>query len=208
MAEVYYYLPAAVAARAVECGLKLSEWYDKEVMIEGQMKKCLSALLNPKDDLKKYQSGDLVCVKIDMPSKYCFVADKLLYLIGQNSKEGMDMYLRSIIPIEDYIFGSYRLPECLVTSTPIAGQISVLDKRMDSPILFNSSEELYINNTIEVLREEHDDINDALLYSFFSELVKRGRLEKIENGEEGLALFLDRGKNKYFIVNVPDMGRY
>ena len=33
MVEVYYYVPIEELENAVECGLKLSKWYDKEVLI-------------------------------------------------------------------------------------------------------------------------------------------------------------------------------
>ena len=38
MAEVYYYIPISEAEYVVGCGLKLSKWYDKEVLIDGDKK--------------------------------------------------------------------------------------------------------------------------------------------------------------------------
>lgn len=130
MVEVYYYIPAEEVENAIECGLKLSVWFDKEVHIGHDNKKCLSALLNPKDDIEKYRSASLRCVKLELYPRYCFVADRYLYETGLNHPEIMKLYLDSVMPIENYTFGLYRLPECLVTSTIIGDQISLLDKRL------------------------------------------------------------------------------
>ena len=134
MVEVYYYLPEEEVENAVECGIKLSQFFDKEVEINGNLKKCLTAFLNPKDDIEKYKCADFICVKLELDSKYCFVADKFLYNISPDFPQAYELYKESIMPIEKYIFGSYRIPECLVTSTIISGQVGVLDKRLDSPV--------------------------------------------------------------------------
>jgi hypothetical protein len=64
MVEVYYYIPVEEAENAVECGLKLSRWFEKEVMLNGESKKCISTLLNPRDDLNKFKSAEMNCIKL------------------------------------------------------------------------------------------------------------------------------------------------
>ena len=208
MVEVYYYLPVGEVENAVECGIKLSRWFDKEVEINGDTKKCIAAFLNPKDDIEKYKSADLKCVKLELDPKYCFVADKFLHNVSRSFPKALELFNQSIIPIEKYIFGSYRIPECLVLSTIIAGQVEVLDKRLDSPVLFGNSEELYINNIVESYREEYDDFNDAMLYSFYCKLVEAGKMEIIEDSEKKIAVFIDKEKGKNYTIMIPDMGKY
>lgn len=208
MVEVYYYLPADKADEVVECGLKLSEWYSKEVAVNGDKRKCISALLNPKDDIDKYKSSEFKCVKLELPPHYCFAADKYLYLAGQADSKAMELYLESIIPVKEYIFGAYRLPECLVTSTIIAGHISILDKRLDSPVLFDNSEDLYINNILESYRESHSDFNDCLLYNFYSKLAETGKVDKIEDINNKIAVFIEKESGKAFTVKIPDLDSY
>jgi len=204
MAEVYYYIPKEEVENAVECGLKLSEYFDKEVVIGNTRQKCISALLNPKDDMEKYRSESLRCVKLELPPEYCFVADKYLYEIGLNHSEVMELYLDSIMPIKDYTFGLYRLPECLVTSTVIGEHINLLNKGLDSPVLFDNSEELYINNAIENLKEDYPDINDIMLYFFYRDLEKKGKLKRIEDEGSKVVVFLDEKAGKTFIAKKPD----
>jgi hypothetical protein len=208
MVEVYFYMPVNEVGNAVECGMKLSQWFDKEVQINGENRKCIAAFLNPKDDMYKYKSTDLRCVKLQLDAKYCFVGDKFLYQVGVNIPKALELFNQSIIPIEKYIFGSYRIPECLVLSTIIAGQIEVLDKRLDSPVLFGNSEELYINNIIETYREEYDDFNDAVLYSFYCKLVDAGKMEIIEDSDKKIAVFIDKEKGKNYTIMVPDLRKY
>ena len=206
MVEVYYYLPVGEVENAVECGMKLSKWFDKEVEINGDTKKCITAFLNPKDDIEKYKSPDLKCVKLELESRYCFIADKFLYNVGMTFPKALELFNKSLIPIEKYIFGSYRIPECLVLSTIIAGQVEVLDKRLDSPVLFGNSEELYINKIVEAYREEYDDFNDAMLYSFYCKLVEAGKMEVIKDYEKKIAVFIDKDKN--YTIMIPDMEKY
>lgn len=208
MVEVYYYLPEEEVENAVECGIKLSQFFDKEVEINGSSKKCLTAFLNPKDDIEKYKSEKLKCIKLELDPKYCFVADKFLYKMSTGFPQAKELFTKSIIPIENYIFGSYRVPECLVTTTVINGQVGILDKRMDSPILFGSSEELYVNNIIESYREKYEDFNDAMLYSFFYKLIETGKMDVIEDKEKKIAVFVDKEKGKNYTIILPDFGKY
>lgn len=205
MIEVYYYLPAEELDVSVECGLKLSKWFEKEVIIEGDLKKCMTAWLNPKDNIGKYKSDEFICVKLEISPKYCFVADKNLYRTALKNPELMNLYLKSIIPVEKYIFGSYRLPECLITSTVIGEYVSVLNKRIDTPILFERSETLYINNLIETSREKNNNFYDVLLYYYYSKLANSGKFDKIEDNDTGICLFINKRNGEWFVFKIPDI---
>jgi hypothetical protein len=208
MVEVYIYIPVQQLENAVECGMKLSEWYSREAELEGARKKCISALLNPRDDHARYMSQDYRCLKLEVQSKYCFAADSLLYEPGLVYPEVMEMYKHSIIPIEKYTFGDYRLPECLITSTITGENIRVLGRGLDTPVLYNNSQELYFNNILEGFREEHDDFDDSLLYHFFKRLHVDGKVNCIEDSASGLAVFRDNRHNRTYTLKIPDMGRY
>jgi len=206
--EVYLYLPADKTGVAVECGIKLSEWYSREVEIDGEMKKCITALLNPRDDYEKYTSSDFKCLKLEVQPKHCRIADTLLYKAGLPHPEAMELYRRSIMPIENYTFGSYRLPECLITSTILSDQISLPGKGLDSPVLYSNSQELYFNNLLEGMKEVHDDLNDTLLYFFFKKLCKDGKAKAIEDSANGLAVFTYAGDGRTYTLKIPDMSGY
>jgi hypothetical protein len=206
--EVYFYIPAGQAENAVECGIKLSEWYSREVQVEGTVKKCITALLNPRDDYEKYISPEYKCLRLEVQPKYCHAADSFLYEVGKTYPEVMRLYQDSIVPIEKYVFGSYRLPEALITSTIIGDYVSVSGKGLDTPVLYSNSQDLYFSNLLEDLKEEHDDLNDTLLYFFFKKLCDEGKAECIEHGGGRLAVFTYKRDGRVYTLKIPDMGGY
>lgn len=208
MVEVYFYIPIGKMDNAVECGIKLSEWYSRETTINGETKKCIAAFLNPRDDYKKYTSSEYKCLKLEVEPKYCHVADGLLYEPGLAYPEVMELYRRSIVPVGNYTFGNYRLPECLITTTIIGDQISVPGNGLDTPVLYNNSQELYFTNLLEGFKEEHDDLNDTLLYLFFRRLCEEGKAMVYEDNANGLAVFAYKGDGRVFTLRVPDMSGY
>jgi len=189
MVEVYYYVKTKDVSNVIDCGLKLSACYDREVIINGEEVRCFSGLLNPRDNPELYRSPEHTCLKIQVNSEKCFVADRFLFENASGQDSETELYYSSIIPVEKYIFGTYRLPECLITTTILSGEAAVLDKRMDSPVIYTNSEELYLNNILQDLRERLAEFDDFLLYNFFEKLVDKKYLEKFENVEKGTAVF-------------------
>lgn len=203
MIDVYYYIPENMVEGIIGCGLKLSEWAEREVMINGETRKCIPALLSPKDDMIKYRSSGFVCLKIAVAPNNCYVADRFLYEAAQFCPSALGLYEKSVLPVEKYSFGTYRLPECLLYNTLLADQIRVADKRIDTPVIVENSEKLYINNIMETYREENECFNDILLYNFYNKLAEFKIIDKIEDKEKRIALFLDNKHNRTFCVRIP-----
>lgn len=206
MVEVYFYVPAADAENAVSCGLKLSRWAERQVQLEGVTRNCICALLNPRDDREKYRSGRFACLKLALREDNCWIGDGSLYRVGLERPEVMALYERSIVPIREYRFGSYRLPECLVMTTPVAEEINLVGKGLDSPILFDNSEELYLGNLEEVLKEQYEDFYDTVLYSFFSRLVENGKFRRFEDRKGSMAVFEEISSGEVRCIRIPDAG--
>jgi len=201
--EVYYYIYANKAEIALDCGLKLSENYSRVINIDGVEKRYMSTLLNPKDDMEKYKSSEYKCLKFELPTNNCIVADSYLYIIGESLQEAMGLYVESIKLVNNYAFGTFRLPECLVSSTILPEQISILDKRLDSPILYDNSEDLYINNIIEINKEKHDDFEDILLYCFYLKLAESNKVKMIEDKENRITVFIDNENGNTVTLKIP-----
>ncbi|MDO8685454.1 MAG: hypothetical protein Q7J78_02155 [Clostridiales bacterium] len=192
---LYYYLPAGEAKNAVDCGLKLSNWHTREVYFDGMQRQCLVAYLNPKDDMGKFNNSDLVCVKVEIDERQCFVGDGFLYNLSESSSELTDLYINTLMPIGKYVFGTFRLPECLIFSTLIPGQISMLDRRLDIPVLYDNSEQLYLECFFETCKEKYPDFLDASLFLFFRELAASGdnNIRKIQVSENRFAIYSMNG---------------
>jgi predicted metal-dependent phosphoesterase TrpH len=120
----------------------------------------------------------------------------------------LKLYRETIVPLKDYIFGTYRLPECLVTTTVIGGNISVLNKNLDSPVLYTDSEELYINNILEYYKETGEDFSNSILYYFHLKLAELGKFKKIEDLKNKTTIFIDNSSGKPFIFKIPDLSDY
>lgn len=203
MIEMYFYIPSGEAENAVECGLKLSRWADRCLNVGNECKKYISALLNPKDDREKYDSEDFRCLKLELPIESCEIADRSLYIAACEVDEVMDIYIKSIIPARNYVFGMYRIPEVLVPQTVLPDRISLLDKRRDTPVLFDDSQELYINNLIESFREDSRYFHDALMELYLSKLCRRGKIKRIACGN--VIVFDDKKSGKFYTVRSAEI---
>ncbi|HOJ81317.1 MAG TPA: hypothetical protein PLG72_10760 [Clostridiales bacterium] len=203
MVEVYFYMPAGRAGDAVDCGIKLSEWYSRELCIDGTWRKCITALLNPRDEYEKFISSEYKCLKLEIPPKYCYVADRSLYEAGRRNPGAMRLYEESIIPVMSYRLGDYRFPEALVTSTVLGEQVSVTGKMLDTPVLYTNSRELYLGNLTAQLREEHSDLDDTFLYLYFKWLCSQGEADMVCDGADSPAVFILKESKKPYIFNAP-----
>lgn len=204
MIEVYYYIRKDEADMVAECGMSLLKWHSRVVQIGDTVRKCIPALLNPRDDMSKYKSPEFKCLKLKAPAESSYIAEKYYYDAGMDDPRMAKLYCDSVIPLRQYVFGTYRLPECLITITLLPGGIDPVHGGLDSPVLFSNSEELYLNNIIELNKEEDDSFSDALLYHYFKYLADRGLIEAIFDNTGRIAVFIDSGKGRTYVIKKPE----
>lgn len=204
MAEVYFYIPAKRLDDAVDCGLKLSEWKSRsQATRDGGERPCFVAFLHPKDD-ERVNLASFRCLKLDLPAEDVIVADNDLYRLSLKYPEFKKKYIDTMISLKDYFFGSFRKPECLVFKTILAEQIRPLRGGLDGPILYESSEALYVNNQLEKYHEKYAETNQALLYSFLVLQEQNNGLRGFRDSEKGLAVFFNQEMNRYITVSIPN----
>ncbi len=206
MPEVYYYVSSDKVSDIIDCGLKLSAFFDKEVMIDGDIQQCFAGLINPRDDMNSYNSESLTCIKINVRGDKCYVADRFVYDTIKEEPENLELYNKSVIPLEKYIFGTYRMPECLITSTILAGEAARVDSCMDLPVIYGNSEDLYINNILNNFREQYDKFDDYLLYSLFNRLAELGKVDTIKSNDGGKAIFTDQS-GQIYCIRKPELNK-
>lgn len=146
MAIIYYYVEKDKVSDFLKYGIKLSENFSKEMNIDGYLKQCFFGLLNPKDDEFKYNSDNYECLKLDIPLHNCKVFDNAL-------KDGQVKHLSSV-DLEKYVFGKYKTPEIAITSSILPENISVLNKEIDCPVLFDNSRDLFYRLRIQIMLDE------------------------------------------------------
>jgi cellulose synthase/poly-beta-1,6-N-acetylglucosamine synthase-like glycosyltransferase len=129
MVRVYYYISRKEAATAVECGLKLSEWFDRKTTFGSNEKRFIAMYQKPQDDMHKFLSSDFACLEIEISEAHCHMADRLLYNgMSVNRQHNMESYAGSIIPYDRYLEGMYRYPEYLVSATIMPEQVVVINR--------------------------------------------------------------------------------
>jgi len=209
MPALYFYVPNDKLDDVVDCGLKLSEWKSRFQATPWNRieRPCFVAWLNPRDDIR-HKDGRYQCVKLDVPADYCAVADSDLYYLSLDHDELKQEYINTMVPLEDYIFGSFRVPECLVFATVLSEQISCLGKGLDEPILYENSAALYVNNILETYNDRYDDVNQALLYSFLSMQEQSGLVSCFRSVNQRLAVFYDRDKSRRITLKIPDFNKF
>ena len=134
MSVIYYYTKNENLPIFLKYGIRLSKNFNKELNINGYVKPFLIGLLNPKDDLEKYNSNDYACLKLDILDDHLRVIDKEL--------------------INNYIFGSLKNPIVLIDTSVISDKISIYNKTMDIPLLFDNSENFFYELEVRKIIDE------------------------------------------------------
>jgi len=205
MADLYFFVSRDKVEDIVDCGLKLSEWYDRELILPGtnEKKKVLKALLNPRDDAGMMNDTNYQCLRLQVELDYCWVADALLYKMCQEDSQIMELYYNNIIPLRDYCFGTFRNPEVLVTTSVLPEFIDVAGEVLDTPLLYENSEKLYLVNLREKYEELYNDSGNNLLYAFFTYLEAKGKVTRYEDREQKNIVFFYTDSKGYTILKIP-----
>lgn len=172
--DVFFYITKEDKDRVLECGLRLSEWAERKVFLSGVQHRCIRALLNPLDDPKKFNDDAYVPIKIHVNPKAALVAEGVFYDDTLFDHGVNQRYNDSVMPLEKYVFGTYRLPEVLLIGTVGNRYFEVMDKLIDVPVLYDSSESLYLTSQMERGKDLYSNFEERLLYRYYSHLVEKG----------------------------------
>lgn len=146
MAIIYYYVKKDNTDSFLKFGIKLSENYSSEININGYIKQCFLGLLNPKDDEYKFNSDEYDCLKIDINTDNCNVIDN-------SSFDGEIKHLHPI-SLKKYTFGDFKNPQVVITTSILPEHISILNKDIDCPVLFDNSRDLFYQSKAQRILDE------------------------------------------------------
>ncbi len=206
MAGLYFYVPREKIKDIVDCGLKLSEWYDREILLPGMRdrNRAIKMLMNPRDDGARLKDPLYQCLRLEVDLDYCRVGEATLYEMGLKVPSLMDQYLLCLMPYSDYRFGTFRKPEVLVMASVLPDSIEVMGRAMDIPILYENSTTLYLNNIIERHEELYKDSGNHLLYAYYVLLESHGRVKRFEDREKGHVVFFSNDSSDYIVLQIPE----
>jgi hypothetical protein len=203
MAGLYLYVPVKKVEDITACGLKLSEWYDREIILPGldEPVKVIKTLLNPKDDESKLKDSYWQCLRLEVNPDYCRVGDAVLYKMGLKNEKIMEYYKATMTPLKEYNFGRFRHPEALLTCSVLPDKIEVMGKVLDIPVLYENSAVLYLSNNLE--NERSKDSGNRILFSYYQYLENRGEAVSYEDKEHGYKVFFYNGNKDYIVLQIP-----
>lgn len=199
MLDTYVYVSLDKLSKVEGCGLKLSEWNNREVEIDGNTKKYISSFLNPRDDEDKFKSKDFRCLKVEVETSYCVIAEGAYYCKGFT-----ELYVSSFIQPHQYKLGTYMKPECLIAKTIMPNEIKGIDKRLSFPVFYENSYKIYINNVLENLREKEPLLDEIMLYYYHENLAQSGKIVKMEDSKAKIAIFTDHDTEQKLVLNIPN----
>ena len=206
MAGVYYQVRAESVSDAVQCGLKLSEHADREIMLPGEnhIRRVMSAWLHPHDLPEKTPKDEYRCLRLEMDPARCHVGDADLYRLGLLHPALMQRYLDSIVLLRDYRFGVFRRPECLISFSLLDTQIAVIGSVMDTPVLYGSSSSLYLQNRMSAYDEALQDDGNALLFAWCRLLETKGMVERFQDAEGLTEIYVSKRTGNSLVLSVPE----
>jgi hypothetical protein len=180
MATIYFYVDSSKLDKILSFGLKLSDNFSHTVPINGLEKRVFVGLLNPKDELTKYNSNEYTCLKINLYPEQCYVLNEVSLII--TPKDGN----YNLIPLNEYNYGFYENPRVIFNTSILPEQISVLDETMDEPILYESSKDLYYQIRVQRIIDElpPEDVYFALCEYFDCTNKQKSNLEQQKTNDK------------------------
>jgi len=206
MAGVFFQIRNDAVADAVQCGLKLSEHADRELVLPGETKarRVMSAWLHP-DDLPHMEQGSgLSCLRLDMDPERCHVGDADLYRLGLHYPALMQQYQKTLVLFRDYRFGTFRAPECLITNSVLDTQIEVAGRAIGFPVVFENSATLYLRACMGSYEETLQDGGNALLFAWCRLLESKGLMERFSDETGTKEIFRSKRTGEIMVLAVPD----
>ncbi len=171
MVEIFYYVENNNLNDYLNYGIKLSECFDRKLLINNLEKLYMVGLLNPKDDLEKFNDREnYTCVRLLLDNISLKIADNYLY--------NTEYYENSIMNLSEYRLGNYINPEVLIPVSILPENIEIINYEIDYPLLYDNSEELYINNLIENISLTLPNSNIVKLKALLEEFQKVNNLKK------------------------------
>ena len=148
MATIYYYVDSSKLSKIRSFGVKLSDNFSHTIPINGLEKRVFVGLLNPKDEPLKYNSKEFTCLKVNLYPEQCYVINEVNLIITPKNGD------YNLIPLNDYIYGSFENPRVIFNTSILPEQIEILDDTMDEPLLYDNSKDLFYQIRINRIIDE------------------------------------------------------
>jgi len=175
MATIYFYVKSSKLNETLRYGIKLSQNFSHIIPIKDIEKKCMVGLLNPKDDIDKFNSDEYVCLKLNLYPEQCYIINEVFLVIPPKEYE--------VINIKDYKYGEFENPRVLFSCSILPEEITILNKTIDEPLLFDNSRDLFYQIKISKML---DELNPSEIYFALCEYIDYKESKALSNLEKSL----------------------
>jgi hypothetical protein len=205
MAGVYFPIRTDLLSDAVHCGLKLSEHADRDLVLPGEtrIRRIMTACLHPDDFPDSRLGSGFRILRLDLDPAKCLVGDADMYRMGLIHPVLMQIYLKTLVLLRDYRFGTFRAPECLISNSVLDSQIEETGHAKGFPVVFENSASLYLRSRMGSYDEALADGGNALFFSWCRMLESKGHLERYadETGEK--EVYRSKRTGEILVLSVP-----
>ena len=175
MATIYFYVKSSKLNETLRYGIKLSQNFSHIIPIKGIEKKCMVGLLNPKDDMDKYNSDEYICLKLNLYTEQCYVLNEVSLIIPQKEYE--------VINIQDYKYGDIESPRVIFSCSILPEEVTILNKIIDEPLMFENSKDLFYQIKISKMI---DELQPSEVYFALCEYIDYKESKALSNLESSL----------------------
>lgn len=144
MQDLYIYVDKDIADDRLKYGIKLSELENRVLVLNNSTKRGIQAFLSPKDS-ELYQNENFECLRVLTNGLSAIVFNKIC--------ENTDLIDEFVTDITNYKFGDYELPEAIICSSILPGNLFSYNKILDKPLLVQNSREFYYEKCINEIME-------------------------------------------------------
>lgn len=173
MATIYFYVKSSKLNETLRYGIKLSQNFSHIIPIKGNEKKCMVGLLNPKDDIDKFNSDEYICLKLNLYAEQCYIVNEVSLVIPPKEYE--------VVNINDYIYGDLESPRVLFSCSILPEEITLLNKTIDEPLLFDNSKDLYYQIKVAKMI---DELEPSEVYFALCEYIDYKESKALSNLEQ------------------------
>ena len=188
MKNVFLYVKKDEYENYLKYGIKLSEYADTIIDLESSEKKGIISYLAPLD-FETQNYDDFICLKINVENLKIYVINKKL----ENTK----LFKKSIVPIENYIIGTYEEPIAVICTTILPENISIYNNTLDTPNLIQNSREFYYEKNVYDLI----DTNTFSMQELYKALLilgeKKNVFEKVLD-ENNSKVYINKNNKKLY----------
>ena len=195
--KAYYFVPTSEADEILECGLEISRGQYVVSRFMQNAGRCFDARLHPGDYPSEAFGPDRTCLKIDLDQVRAFVAEDAFWDIEVPEEQKKQWFEASILPAEEYKLGTYRKPLCLIANTVLPQAMGVYDKLIDEALLYETSEELYLNGLFSQA-EEDPAFRELALRAYLDTQAARGKMQAYT--QQDTCIYFDGQSGKPYII--------